>query len=166
MSEATGLLKGFSVSSQGWTVIDLDGAPKGISTKRQNVVDAVKELVGQNVTARWTESEGKINENTGKPYINRMLDSVVPAQPAQDPAPAVTPAAPDHAAAASPSTAGPGYSKDTDIRRQAIVKGIGGRQYKNIAEFIEWANAVESWILSKPAPAFGASDDPDSDIPF
>ena len=110
MAEATGLLKSFSVNN-GWTGIEVEGAPKGISTKKPDVAAAVKELVGTTVTISYTEKDSdKINENTGKPYVNRWLNSVVPAangQQAQDPAPAVTPAAPDHAAAASPSTAGP-----------------------------------------------------------
>ena len=175
MAEHTGKLTGYS-SSNGWTTIELEGAPKGISTKKKDIVDKIRELEGQMVTASWSESDAKdrdgnpkINDNTGRPYVNRWLNEVLPAAnvQAQDPAPAVTPAAPDHAAAASPATAGPGYSKDVSIVRQVAWKaaaqlfsGTG-----NFTQALAAAAAIETHILRQSEPGFGEGPQDDG-IPF
>ena len=169
MAEHTGELKGFSVNN-GWTAIDLDGAPKGISTKKKDVVDAVKELVGQQVTARWTEKDSdKINENTGKPYVNRWLDSVTPAangNSPQAPAPAAV------ASSASPSVRadapGSGEGPDLTTRERAWVaaaflsaKAPSFDGAKSLARRIHDDIVRGDW-----GGAFGRPDDPDSDVPF
>lgn len=163
MAEATGLLKGFSVNN-GWTAVEVEGAPKGISTKKADVAAAVKELVGQNVTVSFTEKPSdKINENTGQPYVNRWLNSVVPAANApQAPAPAAA-----QASSSPPAAAGP-VSTDVSIVRQVSWKAVApliatGVDWKTASK---WAHSIEQDILRGVEPAFGAPDNSEDDIPF
>lgn len=169
MAEATGLLKGFSVNN-GWTAVDLgDAAPKGISTKKDDVAAAVKELVGQTVTISYTESESnKTNEKTGKPYVNRWLNSVVPSQPVQaQPAQAPAPAA-AQASSSPPAAAGP-VSTDVSIVRQVSWKVAGALLQGATVDWrtaSKWAHSIEADILRGVEPAFGAPDNSEDDIPF
>jgi hypothetical protein len=160
MAEFTGVLEGFKVRND-FLILELEGGPSGIGSKREAFKDAAKELVSQRVTVTYDESDSsKINENTGKPYKNRLGNTIVPAkQQAQDPAPA----APQ---AAAPSASGP---DDITTRERAWIAAAFLNMKAKDASF-ETAKSLSRRIyhdiLSGDWGGFGAPDDPDTDIPF
>jgi hypothetical protein len=80
-----GLLTGMEPRSSGWFrfTVQEEGKqyPTRLDTKKPEIIEQCKALMGQRVKAMFTERESdNINENTGKPYINRYLNNVAAAQ--------------------------------------------------------------------------------------
>jgi hypothetical protein len=100
---ATGTLVGIEVRPNGWhrasiTVPGLDW-PLRLDTKLEQLTAAMFPLVNQQVAVVYDESESEnINPNSGRPYTERRLQSIVPAsaltgqQPPSYGPPATTPA--------------------------------------------------------------------------
>ena len=76
-----GKLAGIEEKDNGWFQLKIDVAnlkyPVVVATKRESIVKDARELRGQICTWTITEKESdRINEKSGKPYINRYLESV------------------------------------------------------------------------------------------
>lgn len=84
MTEVVGICSGITEKPSGW--IDLEIAvpdkqyPVRLSTKEEGLITAVRALAGSAGRFSYTERESdKINEKSGKPFVNRYLEHVEPA---------------------------------------------------------------------------------------
>ena len=106
-----------------WCEFHVDGGgkwPVKVATKLQPLIELGK-AVGSNL-ATWTYNEvesEKINEKSGKPYVNRYLESVEVGGQTQPNASAGSTGAPHH----SPLIAG---DKDRAITRMSCLKTAAG----------------------------------------
>lgn len=139
----------------GWTAFAVDVGrqyPVKLSTKKTEVIDAGRAAGTQVATWTYTEVESdRVNEHTGKPYVNRYLESVdvggtmteAAAQPAATGA--AQPAAPTHAPL-------PPGDKDRAITRMAVLKAAAevvaakGTTDDPGAEVIALAARFETWV--------------------
>lgn len=76
-----GKLGGIEEKDNGWfeLKIEVDNLkyPVRVATKRESIVQEARELRGQICTWTFKEQESeKVNPNSGKPYINRYLESI------------------------------------------------------------------------------------------
>lgn len=105
----------------GWTAFAVDVGrqyPVKLSTKKDEVIAAGRAAGTALATWTYTEVESdKLNEHTGKPYVNRYLESVDTGDAAliPHPTPQVAPSAPTHAPL-------PPGDKDRAITRMAVLK--------------------------------------------
>ena len=82
--QVTGLLGGMEARNGGFMrfAIQEQGQqyPVRVDTKNAETIKAAQALLGQVVTAQVREQQStSINPNSGKPYINRYLNAIVPA---------------------------------------------------------------------------------------
>jgi hypothetical protein len=87
-----GTLSGITEKPSGWFEIEVSMPgkqyPLKLSTKKQELVELARAAGENAMTWRYAEQESeKINEHTGKPYVNRYFNGVVPMSQ-QEPAPA------------------------------------------------------------------------------
>lgn len=134
----------------GWTTFSVDVGsqyPLRLATKKTEVIEAAR-AVGTALTT-WTyvekESE-KINEHTGKPYINRYLEGVSGALPD-------TPASSGSSTPTEqPRTGLTGADKDRAITRMACLKAAADTIDRSAAhddrggDVIELAARYETWV--------------------
>lgn len=153
----------------GWTtfIVDIDERyPLRLSTKLPAVIDAAR-LAGSN-EAEWTYKEqvsDRINENTGRPYINRFLEGVEPSAGA-----AAAGGRPQ--AAHRPVAQG---DKDRSITRMAVLKAAS-ELYAGTGDadgVFAVASRMETWVYRDidPVPFMDENEDvPETvgvdDIPF
>ena len=79
--QVTGVVTKYEIKND-WHKFTVEGL--GLETKYDNLVNGLRE--GMRITADYTESEGALNMRTGKPFVNRMLQSWEPAgDPASEP---------------------------------------------------------------------------------
>jgi hypothetical protein len=69
----------------GWVAVHIHAPgkqyPIKLSTKKAELLQAAQQLIGQVVTAGYTESQSEnINPNSGQPYINRYLEAITMGQ--------------------------------------------------------------------------------------
>lgn len=164
MSEAiTGTCTEISERS-GWHTFHIDKGsqyPVKLATKKEEVIAAAREAGGH--LAVWTYNEvesDKINEHTGKPFVNRYLESVEVGgtMPPQASAPSSTPVS--QTVATSPSSVAshaplPPGDKDRAITRMAVLKAAAeaccsGMDYAPgedvAAVVISVAARFETWV--------------------
>ena len=110
------------ISERGeWTTFHIDGGgqyPVKLATKLQPLIELGRATSKSGELATWTYSEReseKINEHTGKPFLNRYLEKVEVGGTADAPEPGGTRSGPQHA----PLIAG---DKDRAITRMACLK--------------------------------------------
>jgi len=83
MSEVVGTCQGITEKPSGWTEFEIavpgKQYPVRLATKAQPLVELARALAGGVGTWTYNEVESeKINEHTGKPYLNRYLEGVEP----------------------------------------------------------------------------------------
>jgi hypothetical protein len=167
-----------TTEKSGWTTFHVDVGeqyPLKLSTKLQPVIDSAR-LAGSNV-AEWTFKEqesDRINENTGRPYINRYLEGVNPAGP-----PVAVGRTPDTAGGRQshpPVTQG---DKDRSITRMAVLKAAS-ELYAGTGDVdgvFAAATRMETWVYRDidPVPFMDEAESvqggaaggvPADDIPF
>lgn len=113
--------------ARGWTAFSIDAGsqyPVKLSTKLAKLIEQARAVGG--VEAAWTfeetESE-KINEHTGKPYINRYLDGVRLGDGAEaDDGGAAPPETRESTAPKQHTTPLSGGEKDRAITRMACLR--------------------------------------------
>jgi hypothetical protein len=139
-----------------WCEFHIDGGgkwPVKVATKLQPLIELGK-AVGSNL-ATWTYNEvesEKINEKSGKPYVNRYLESVEVggAQTQPNASAGSTATQPHH----SPLIAG---DKDRAITRMAVLKAVaelyhgalGANDVDNdviVLKVMETAGRFETWV--------------------
>lgn len=158
--EITGTLQGAEQRKAGWmrfAVLE-DGKqyPRSFDTKKEEIIAQALSLLGQRVTVQGRESESdKINEQSGKPYINRYLNAIALAgtvpgvvvyqqatatgQPTTgQPVVQQTPAAPQ----IQPGIMG--YDKDINIMRQTASKVVA----MSLAALPEDQRTVEGMVAA------------------
>lgn len=81
VSVVVGTVQGITEKPSGWTSVEIlvpgKNYPVRLDTKRTEVIDQVRAVGAQTATFSYTEVESdKINEKSGRPYINRYLEAV------------------------------------------------------------------------------------------
>lgn len=76
-----GQCSGITEKPNGWTEFEIQVQglqyPVRLSTKIEQLIEDARATKGALATWTYAESEGNINPKSGKPYINRYLESVV-----------------------------------------------------------------------------------------
>ena len=135
----------------GWTTFHIDVGsqyPIRLATKLEKLIGAGREAGGEQTTWTYTEQESeKINEHTGKPYVNRYLDGVGGPTPTEA-------TAPDPAQHRTPLH---GADKDRAITRMSCLKSaavtFSGADFKVGEEkdlatlVIGAATRYETWVM-------------------
>lgn len=148
----------------GWTTFHIDGGgqwPVKLSTKLEKLVAAGR-AAGQ-AEAAWTYTEkesDKLNEHTGKPFVNRYLDGVRPPDDmdADDDGGGAAPQETRENTAPKQHTAAlQGGEKDRAITRMACLRsaaqtlqGTHGPEDEDLAigvRVLELATRYERWVL-------------------
>lgn len=178
MSEQTitGALDGITEKASGWFEITVavpgKQYPIKLATKRQELVELAR-AAGQNVM-EWTYNEvesEKINEHTGKPYVNRYFEGVAPVG-SSPPAANAGSSAPRPAGGGDAMTKEEWARKDSAIHRMAATKVAADAlkhtvpadpSSEDLARFVDRVKTV-SYQWWKQADAVRAGDD--SDVPF
>jgi hypothetical protein len=106
----------------GWTTFSIDAGgqwPVKLSTKLEKLVAAGRGVGQQDAAWTYTEKESdKVNEHTGRPFVNRYLDGVeLPGEGGAAPAETPTDAAPKQH-----TTPLQGGEKDRAITRMACLR--------------------------------------------
>ena len=164
----------------GWTsfAISVPGKqyPVKLSTKLPALIEQGRAVGDQVATWRYKETESeKINENTGKPFVNRYFESVTPGAQA---APTDQPAAAAPASGSSPASQSGKYpslaggDRERSIVRQTCIKAAAelymGRGEPAVddpdapdyaLDVIRAAGRFENWILRDLV-------NPDEEVPF
>ena len=147
--EAIGTCSGITEKPSGWTEIEVEvpgkNYPVRLATKKEELILAVRSLAGELGKFGYTERESdKINPNSGKPYVNRYLESVEPA----------TNGAEQHEPSHRPVIGG---DKDRAIARLACLKAaaelVAPRaaaavhpDYDPALEVMKAAQRFETWV--------------------
>ncbi len=145
----------------GWQTFHIDSGgqwPTKLATKKESVIADARGVGQQLATWTYTQVESdRINEHTGKPFVNKYLESVTtdgsaPAAPSETPRPQT------QAASSAPTHAPlPPGDKDRAITRMAVLKaaaevvGRGGYPIDTApidpaADVIAMAARFETWV--------------------
>jgi hypothetical protein len=142
METVIGTVSGITEKPTGWieVLVEVPGKqyPVKLSTKKPELVEAVRAIGAGAATFTYNEVESdKINEHTGKPYVNRYLEGVEAA----------------HNAGVTETTHAPvlGGDKDRAITRMACLKAAAqiaaGRDYEDAGlEVMKLAGRFETWV--------------------
>ena len=167
--EIVGTCQGIIEKPTGWTEFEIavpgKQYPVRLATKQQPLVELARATHGSVATWTYNEVESeKINEHTGKPYVNRYLEGVT-AGAAEVPGAPEAHHQPVHFA-----------DKDRAITRMAclkaaavIIAGAGVVQEDPALEAMKTAQRFETWVYRDIAPVpFEPSplSEHDRDIPF
>jgi hypothetical protein len=147
--EVIGTCSGIKQKPSGWTDIEIEvpgkNYPVRLSTKDEALILATRSLSGDAGKFTYVERESdKINPNSGKPYVNRYLESVEPATNGSEP----------HEPAHRPVIGG---DKDRAIARLACLKAaaelVAPRaaaavhpDYDPALEVMKAAQRFETWV--------------------
>jgi hypothetical protein len=124
-----GLLTGMEPRSSGWFrfTVQEDGKqyPLRLDTKKPEIIEQCKALMGQRVKALYGEQQSEnINPNNGQPYTNRYLNNVAAAQ-ANDVSSAPNPT---QQAAQQSSGGSPAATRGDDSVRELRIMRMGASE--------------------------------------
>jgi hypothetical protein len=152
MPEASGVVREIAEKPSGWSTISIDIGtqyPLKVDTKLQPIIELVRALGSNEGIFTYTESESdRINPNSGRPYVNRLLEGVTPRDAGQPVGQPVSESA--EQVARQPISAG---NKDRVIARLACVKAAAemlrlndGTVEEQISNTIAAAARFEGWV--------------------
>jgi hypothetical protein len=131
--------------------VETAGGDEWVSSKVPGLIAAARNAVGETRAVDYVETEGKINQKTGKPYINRYLEAV--RQPAADEVPAFT--------GDDDIPFGQADETPLEVTVQQEVEAFGGSrvngsqdEFRRSKEEMRWTEA-----LHIAAALFGGSDE-------
>jgi hypothetical protein len=153
--QTVGTVGGIVEKPSGWyeVQVEMPGKqyPLKLSTKKSEIIDAVRGVGADIATFTYNEVESdRINEHTGKPYVNRYLEGVTAGGSVAVGGRPIDLTQTTHAPVL-------GGDKDRAITRMAVLKAaaqiVAGRDYEDPGlEVMKQASRFETWIYRDLEP--------------